>query len=216
MMFVPKGCVLLTEAVDQLAEARRTAGQTNDDGKNAARAELRAELHSGSMLATVICPGSGDTFAIRSQHWAREIALTWLEQGECLLAEDFVDPWPLSMALSGVSPQDIRAELYGPGRWPALYPGESAPIFVTEHDLQRLMAQQTAKQECSDQSPPVRLAEAKIEAEFRRWRDQHPSGYVPTEAEDTEHMKKFSVSRDTVRETSQRISPKAARAEEVR
>ena len=31
-MFVPKGCVLLTAAVDRLAEARRTAGQTNDDG----------------------------------------------------------------------------------------------------------------------------------------------------------------------------------------
>ena len=69
-MFVPKGCVLLTEAVDRLAEARRTAGQTNDDGRNAARAELRAELHSGSMLARVISPSSGDTFAIRPQHWA--------------------------------------------------------------------------------------------------------------------------------------------------
>ena len=92
MMFVPKGYVLLTAAVDQLAEARRPAGQTNDDGQNAARAELRAELHSGSMLTTVISPSSGDTFAIRPQHWAREIALTWLEQGECLLTEDFVDP----------------------------------------------------------------------------------------------------------------------------
>ena len=64
-MFVPKGCVLLTAAVDRLAEARRTAGQANDDGKNAAREELRAELHSGSMLAMVISPSSGDTFAIR-------------------------------------------------------------------------------------------------------------------------------------------------------
>ena len=46
-MFVPKGRVLLTVAVDRLAEA-------HDDGQNAARAELRAELHSGSMLAMVI------------------------------------------------------------------------------------------------------------------------------------------------------------------
>ena len=43
-MFVPKGYVLLTAAVDQLAEARRPAGQTNDDGRNAARAELRARI----------------------------------------------------------------------------------------------------------------------------------------------------------------------------
>ena len=65
-MFVPKGYVPLTAAVDRLAEARRTAGQTNDDGKNAARAELRDELHSGSMLTTVICPSSGETYKIRS------------------------------------------------------------------------------------------------------------------------------------------------------
>ena len=63
-MFVPKGYLLLTAAVDQLAEARRTAGQTNDDGQNAARVELRAEFHSGSILTTVISPGSGDTYTI--------------------------------------------------------------------------------------------------------------------------------------------------------
>ena len=91
-MFVPKGYLPLTTAVDQLAEARRPAGQTNDDGKNAARAELRAELHSGSISTTVISPSSGKTFAIRPHHWAREKALTWLEQGECLLTEDLVDP----------------------------------------------------------------------------------------------------------------------------
>ena len=113
----------LTTAVDQLAEARRPAGQTNDDGRNAARAELRAELHSGSMLATVVSPSSGETFAIRPQHWAREIALTWLEQGECLLTEGFVDP----------------ARLAGPGAGYAAR-GERVTIFVSEHDLQRLMA----------------------------------------------------------------------------
>ena len=56
MLFVPKGCVLLTAAVDRLAEARRTAGQANDDGKHAAQVELRGEFHSGSMLTTVISP----------------------------------------------------------------------------------------------------------------------------------------------------------------
>jgi hypothetical protein len=83
-----------------------------------------------------------------------------------------------------------------------------------EHDLQRPMAQQATKQEYSDQrseiqpAPPVqtihvtphRLAEAKIEPEFRRWREQHPSGYIPTESEDTAHMKQFGVGRDKVRE----------------
>jgi hypothetical protein len=77
---------------------------------------------------------------------------------------------------------------------------ELAHIFVTDHDLRRLMAKQEVKQEYSDQSPPVRLAKAKIESEFRRWREQQPSDYIPTEVDDTEHMKKFSVSRDTVRE----------------
>ena len=133
-MFVPKGCVLLTAAVDRLAEARRTAGQANDDGKHAAQVELRAELHGGSISTKVISPSSGHTFTIRPQHWAREIALTWLEQGECLLAEDLVDP--------------IAPELAGPGRWPELRRGERAYIFVGEHDLQRLMAKQ-AKQEAA-------------------------------------------------------------------
>ena len=116
-MFVPKGYLPLTTAVDQLAEARRPAGQTNDDGQNAARAELRAEFHSGSMLTMVISPSSGKTFTIRRTHWGREIALTWLEQGECLLTEDLVDPWPLSMAPSAQSvgspeniPQSSRSQ----------------------------------------------------------------------------------------------------------
>ena len=132
-MFVPKGYLPLTTAVAQLAEARRPAGQTNDDAQNAARADLAAELHSGSISTKVISPSSGHTFAIRSEHWAREIALTWLERGECLLTEDFVDPF---------SP-----ELAGPGRWPSLLRGERATIFASEHDFQRLLAQQATKQE---------------------------------------------------------------------
>jgi hypothetical protein len=80
------------------------------------------------MLATVVSPSSGYTFAIRPQKWAREEALTWLEQGECLLTEDFVDP--------------SSPELAGPGRWPSLRRGERATIFVSDHELQRLMASQ--------------------------------------------------------------------------
>ena len=125
-MFIPNGCVLLTVAVDRLAEARRTAGQTSDDGQNAARAELRAEMHSGSISTMVISPSSGDAFVILQQHWALEKALTWLEQGECLLDGDFVFPY--------------KPELAGPGRWPRVVRGEPATIFVSEQDLQRLMA----------------------------------------------------------------------------
>jgi hypothetical protein len=116
-MFVPKGYLPLTTAVEQLAEARRAAGQSNDDGKNAARAELRVEAHSGSMSMMVVSPSSGKTYTIRPHHWARETALTWLEQGECLLTEDLVDP-PL-------------------GRF---YRKEHARIFVNLDDLQCLMA----------------------------------------------------------------------------
>ena len=84
-MFIPPGCVLLTAAVDRLAEARRTAGQTNDDGRNAARKELRDEFYNGSMLAMVIYPGTGATHTIFPKRWGLEQAPTWLEQGECLL-----------------------------------------------------------------------------------------------------------------------------------
>jgi hypothetical protein len=114
-MFVPKGYLPVTTAVGQLAAL--VAGQSNDDAQNVARAELRAELHSGSLPNLVLSPSSGKSYKIRLHRWAGEEALTWLEQGECLLAEGLVDP-PLGM-LSGE---------------------EYAPIFVGEHDFQRLLA----------------------------------------------------------------------------
>jgi len=129
------------------------------------------------MLATVVHPGSGETYTIFPERWALEVALAWLEQGECLLTSGLVYP------RLGIS----------------FNKDPTVSIFMSEHDLQRLVAQQTAKQEYSDQSPPVRLAEAKIEPEFRRWREQQDD-YIPTGAEDTKHMKKFGVARDTVRE----------------
>jgi hypothetical protein len=73
-MFVPKGYLPLTTAVDQLAEARRRADQTNDDAQNAARAELRAEFHSGSNRAAVLCPRSGKIYLIRPHYWALQEA----------------------------------------------------------------------------------------------------------------------------------------------
>ena len=55
-MFIPNGYVLLTAAVDRLAEARRTAGQTNDDGKHAAQVELMGEFYSDTISPLVVSP----------------------------------------------------------------------------------------------------------------------------------------------------------------
>jgi hypothetical protein len=52
----------------------------------------------------------------------------------------------------------------------------------------------------SQTQPQRRLAQAKIEPEFKRWREQQPEGYIPTEAEDIAHMKQLGVGRDTVRD----------------
>jgi hypothetical protein len=142
-MFVPKGWVLLTVAVDRLAEARRTAGQTNDDGRNAARAELRGELYRGSMLATIVHPGSGETHTIFPERWALEKALTWLEQGECLLTSGLVYP------RLGISFNN----------------DPTVPIFVSEHDLQRLMAKQEVKQEVGPPPDPSSRGKPTSEAD---------------------------------------------------
>jgi hypothetical protein len=51
-----------------------------------------------------------------------------------------------------------------------------------------------------DQAKPRRrVAGAKIEPEFKLWREQQVGGYIPTEAEDVAHMKQLGVGRDTVR-----------------
>jgi hypothetical protein len=143
MKFVPEGRVLVTVAVDQLSKKRRAAGQSYDDAKNVAWAELRAEFYNRSSLTMVI----SDAFAILPQHWARdEIALTWLEQGECLLHEDFVYPWPLPIAPSA---QSVGSPESIPGHWPKMLRGERAPISMSEHDLQRLMAKLEPKQEAA-------------------------------------------------------------------
>ena len=83
------------------------------------------------MLTTVIDPGSGKTYTIFQDHWALEKALTWLEQGECLLTEGLVYP-RLGMR--------FRKE-------------PTVKIFVSEHELLRLMAKEAVKQEAVP--PPV-------------------------------------------------------------
>jgi hypothetical protein len=191
-MFVPKGYLPLTTAVDQLAEARRPAGQTNDDdGKNAARAELRAELHSGSISTAVVSPSSGKTFEIRRHHWASEKALTSLEQGECLLTEDLVDP-PLGM----------------------LHGKERVNIFVSQHDFQRLVAKQAPKQESvphhNHLPPPKPVSEADATKKFDEWRESRGDD-IPSEKEDIDHMKPLGVSRDRVRKLRRRPGVKIRR-----
>jgi hypothetical protein len=185
MLFVPKGCVLLTAAVDRLAEARRTAAQANDDGKHAAREELRGEFYSGSMLATVLHPGSGKTYTIFPERWALKKALTWLEQGECLLTKGLVYP------RFGI----------------AFNKDPTVSIFVSEHDLQRLMAKQEVKQESVPPPDPSSrrkpISEADAIKEFDNWRRDRGDN-IPTEAEDIAHMKLHGVSRGRVRELRQR------------
>jgi hypothetical protein len=183
-VFVPKGCLPLTTAVDQLAEARRPAGQTNDDGKNAARVELRVELHSGSMSTMVVSPSSGKTFAIRPHHWGRDIALTWLEQGECLLTEGLVDP-----------------------PWSWLGGDERAKIFVSQDEFQRLVAKQEGKQDPvphpNPLSPRKRVSEADAIRKFDEWR-RSCGDDIPSVKEDIAHMKLHGVSRRRVRELRER------------
>ncbi|MBT1515715.1 hypothetical protein KIP88_35130 [Bradyrhizobium sp. SRL28] len=126
-MFVSKGRVSLTVAVDRLAEARRTADQTNEDGRNAAKVELRAEFYSASSLTTIIDPGTGKTHTIFPERWGLEEALTWLERGECLLTSGLVYP---RLGLSFNKDPTVS-------------------IFMDEDDLQRLIAKQEVKQEAA-------------------------------------------------------------------
>src|SRR5436190_7477338 len=183
-VLVPKRCLPLTTAVDQLAEARRPEGQTNVKAKNAARAELRAEFHSGSSPAAVLCPRSGKIYQIRPHYWALPEALTWLKQGECLLKEGLVDP-PLGM----------------------LYGEERAKIFVSQPDFQRLLAKQAVKQESVPPPAPLPrrkpVSEADANTKFDVWRKSCGDN-IPSEKEDIDHMRQFGVSRDRVTVMRQR------------
>ena len=125
---------MLTLAVDRLAEARRTSAlaKANDDGKHAAQEELRGEFWNDT-ISPVVVSRSGGKYKIRPHNWFSEKAATWFEQDEFWLIEHeyLVDP-PLGM----------------------FHGKELATIFVSEHDLQRLMAKQTVKQEAVP--PPAR------------------------------------------------------------
>ena len=145
MDFTPKGCLPLTTAVDQLAEARRPVGQTNDDARNAARVELRAELHSRSISAVVLCPSTGNLFYILPNNWALEKALPWFEQGECLLTND-----------DGKLVEASFRMFHTP---------ERAKIFVIQDEFQRLVAKQEIKQEAVPPDDPLPTPKLVLKAE---------------------------------------------------
>jgi hypothetical protein len=136
-VFIPPGCVLLPAAVDRLAEARRTAGQANDDGTHAAQVELRGEFYNDT-ISPLVVSRSGKKYKIRPHHWGSEKAPTWFEQDEFWLIEHeyLVDP-PLGM----------------------FHGKELAYIFVGERDLQRLMAKQEVKQEAAPPPGPYEVGE---------------------------------------------------------
>ncbi len=136
MEFVPNGWVPLTTAVDRLAKHRRSADQANNDGKDATRATLRAELYGGLMPATVICPDSGKAYAIVPDRWALKEAQNWLEQGKCVLTNGLV-----------YNRSGIR-----------LSEDPVVKIFVTESDLQRLMAKQESLVPHDPSQPPQPVA----------------------------------------------------------
>ena len=133
-MFVPKGRVLVIVAVDQLADVRRTAGQTDDDARNAAKVELKVEFYNGSSSTTIIDPRTGKTHTIFPERWGLEKSWTWLERGECLLTSGLVYP-PLGISFN----ED-----------------PTVSIFMSEQDLQRLKANWATKQETAP--PPIPAA----------------------------------------------------------
>ena len=132
----------------------------------------------------VVSPSSGKIFAIRPHNWGREEALTWLEQGECLLTDGLVDP-PLGV----------------------LHGEEWVTIFVREHDLGCLVAKREVKQESAPPPDPLPqrkpVSDADANREFDKWRESRGDN-IPSEKEDIDYMRQFGVSRNRVRKMRQR------------
>ena len=84
--------------------------------------------------------------------------------------------------------------------------GERAPISMSEHDLQRLMAKQELKQESvpgHDTLPPKPVSDAEAKRKFDTWRKSRGDN-IPSAREDIAHMKQHGVSRLRVRKLRQR------------
>jgi hypothetical protein len=157
----------------------------------AARDDLWNKLGSGKLTATGIGIKSGRREPIACTDWqdldSFDPGLAWpfdaVGKGHkhelrfkkvSVSTKDVLDLWPIS---SGSSDQGVKAECFA---------DELQAGFVTAVER--------------SPKPPRRLAEAKIEPEFDRWRKQQAEGYIPTAAEDIAHMKKLGVGRDTVRQ----------------
>jgi hypothetical protein len=137
------------------------------------------------MLATIIDPRTGKTHTIFPERWGLpEEALTWLEQGECLLTSGLVYP---------------RL-----GSW--FNDDPTVSIFMSEQDLQRLMAKQEVKQQSvpdHDTLPPKLVSDAEAERIFDTWRKDRGDN-IPSAKEDIAHMKQHGVNRSRVRKLRQR------------
>ena len=167
--FVPEGCVPLKSAVEQLAEARQTSIQS-------AQVDGRAKLHSGLMRAVVLRSDTGELLEILPRCWATETALRWFETGTCLL------------------PDENGKVRITAARFDMFYPSESAPIFILEVDLKRLIGSETARKV---RRRVVSDADARrLFEEFRKCRGDD----IPSLKEDVSHMRQFGVSRERVRE----------------
>jgi len=112
--FVPEGRVPLKSAIEQLAKARQTSVPL-------AKAEIRAKLHNGSIVAQAMERSTGRMFNIIPYTWGTETGLYWLESGTCLLPDEN----------GKVSITTERFDMF--------YRPQNAPIFIIENDLRGLL-----------------------------------------------------------------------------
>jgi hypothetical protein len=82
------------------------------------------------------------------------------------------------------------------------------------HDVGQQAVAEDATSLRSEQpaNPQRRIAESQIEPAFKKWRDEQPEGYIPTEPEDNAHMRQFGVGRDDVRDLRKKF-PRRKRGE---
>jgi hypothetical protein len=116
MAFIPEGYLPLKSAIRRLAEARQISIRL-------AQAEIRAKLHSGSILAYAMEQSTGRKLGIISDSWATDHALRWLKTGTCLL------------------PNEDGKIRITTERFDMFYRAEKAPICIVEDDLHRLLGE---------------------------------------------------------------------------
>jgi hypothetical protein len=166
--FVPKGRAPLKSAIEQLAEMRQTNVRT-------VQADIRPELHSGSIPTQAMERSTGRLFNMIPDSWATEPALQWLETGECLLPDE-------------EGKVRITTERFG-----VLYQPGYATIFIWESDLRRL------KSASAREAKRKVTSNAEARKHFEEWRKSRGDD-IPSRKEDVTHMAQFGVSRRRVLE----------------